>query len=1046
MIETVIRRAFRLRWLVLLCAVVVAVAGVIAFRYSKIEAYPDISGTTVTIITTYPGRSAEDVERQVTAPLELAMGNCPQVETIRSRTIFGLSVIVLDFEDGTELYWARQRVQERLDGLTTLPKNVQPTLSPPISSAGEILRYEVRGDGTLSSMELRTLHDWVITPKLLRVPGVGDVANFGGDAKYFVVTVRPVQLQRFGVSLSDLVDAVSKNNSTSGGSVVERGAMSFVVRGRGAVKDEREIGRIFVKSMGGTPVYLSDLASVQAEPKVPTGTFGKDDRNHTIEGLITLRKGENPSVVLAKLKAAIAELNHGGLPQGARLDIFYDRSELIHTTLMTVGESVGLGIGLVVLVLLFFLGSPRMAGIVALTIPFSLLFALGLMYATGIPVGLLSIGAIDFGIIVDGAVIVAEHIAHRMGGLPRGASGRDVRRTILSSVLEVQRPVFFSVLMIIAVHLPLLTLQRIEGLLFRPMAITIVFALTGSLLFALLVVPALVGLLFPRGGREWVNPLLRVFRPVYGWIVEQLLSVRWLVGPLAIIALAGIVAWLAPRMGTEFLPYMDEGNITLKANFSEGQSLTQTAEYADRIRHICLEFPDIAFATSRSGRTDSGLDPFPASRLEMMIGPKPRKDWTQFRTKHELIAALGDRLRTEFPTTRFNFTQPIIDNVVEETNGTSAQLAVEITGSDPAILQQLGQQTVEILQDVPGSVDVAIEQEGPQPQLVIEPDRALCARYNVRIEDVNTLVNTALGGDPVANLYEGERLFDIAVKFDRQVLKSPSVVAQLPVFTSDGVPVPLGQVAKVYLRDGQTMIAREGGRRRITVRCDIVGRDQGGFVAEAQRRFAEEVEPHLPADSKVNWIGMFENLARAKEHFAFVAPITVAILVVLLIVTLGSVRAALSVLMGLPFAFVGGAIGIYVRGMNVNVSVMVGFAALIGVATMDGVLMVQRITALRIDGLAMDSAIVRAAQERMRPIVMTSVVAVLGLTPAALATGIGSDVQRPLATVIVCGIFCAAALTLFLVPVFYRLLAPPLPGRSVTDDDLDSVAPGELVN
>jgi cobalt-zinc-cadmium resistance protein CzcA len=409
----------------------------------------------------------------------------------------------------------------------------------------------------------------------------------------------------------------------------------------------------------------------------------------------------------------------------------------------------------------------------------------------------------------------------------------------------------------------------------------------------------------------------------------------------------------------------------------------------------------------------------------MQIGPHPRAKWTQFKTKHELIAALGHRLRAEFPTVRFNFTQPIIDNVIEETNGTSANLAVEFTGTDPETLQNLAQQAVSLLSRIHGAVDVAVEQEGPQPQLVIEPDRALCARYNVKIDDVNTLINTALGGDPVANLYEGERVFDIVVKFDRSYLNSPQAVARLPVFSGDGVPVPLGQIAKVEVRDGQTMLAREGARRRLTVRCDIVGRDQGGFVAEAQRRFDAEIK--MPQGYKVNWIGMFENLARAKEHFAIVVPITVALLAALLIVTLGSVRAALAVLIGLPFAFVGGAAAIHFRGMNVNVSVMVGFAALFGVATMDGVLMVQRITALRLEGLSLDPAILQAAQERLRPILMTSVVAVLGLTPASLATGVGSDVQRPLATVIVWGLFCAAALTLLLVPVFYRLLEPSLP-------------------
>ena len=1036
MVETLIRRAFHLRWLILALVVLIGVAGVWAFNHSKIEAYPDISGVSVTIVTPFPGRAPEEVERQVTRPIELAMGNAPQVETIRSRTIFGLSVIQLSFEEGTEPYWARQRVQERLVTLD-LPKGANPGLAPLMSSAGEILRYEVRSDGTHGQMELRTLHDWVIVPRLIRVPGVADVSNFGGEVREFTVNLIPSQLQRNGLSLSDVVDAVRANNSFAGGSVITRGSMSFVVRGRGAVQSADEIRRIFVKSVEGTPVYVGDVADVtDDQAKVPTGLFSKDDRDRTIEGVVTTRKGENPSVVLTAAKKAIEELNNGGLPDGVWLEIFYDRAFLVTSTLDTVAHSVGMGIGLVVLVLFFFLGSPRMAGIVALTIPFALLFALTLMYAVGIPIGLLSIGAIDFGIIVDGAVIMADHIAHRLGHLPRDADRKEVRRTILHAALEVQRPVFFAVLMIIGVHLPLLTLVRIEGLLFRPMAITIVFALIGCLLFALLAVPVLVAMVFPRGYREWENPLLKVLRPAYAATVGLLLRLRWVVAPVALVVLGCVVLWVGMRLGTEFLPHMDEGVAWVRANFPEGTSLEQTAAFGAQIRKIVREeFPDIEFVSVQSGRADSGLDPFPPSRMEMMVGPKPREQWTQFATKHELMAALGKRLRAEFPTTRFNFTQPIIDNVTEETNGTSANMAVEISGNDPAVLLDLARRTVDLLATVRGASDVAIEQEGPQPQLVIEPVREWCARYNVKIDEVNNLINTALGGDPVGTLYEGDRQFDITAKIERRLLNSPQAVGELPVFTPDGVPVPLRQVARISVVDGQTLIAREGSRRRLTVRCDIVNRDQGGFVAEAQDRFAEEIQPGVPQGYRVAWIGMFENLARAKKHFEVVGPITVGLLVALLIVTLGSTRAALPVLMAVPFAFVGGALAIYFRGMNVNVSVAVGFAALFGVSIMNGVLMVQRITNIRLAGVPIDDAIKEGATVLLRPILMASLVAMLGLLPASVATGLGSDVQRPLATVIVWGLFSSTAMTLFMVPVFYRLLSPPLPYQGPDEDD-----------
>ena len=970
------------------------------------------------------------------------MGSTPQLETVRSRTIFGLSVIVMSFEDGTEPYWARTRVKERLDALN-LPKEASPALGPLISSAGEIIRYELRGDGTIGPMELRAAHDWTVITRLSRVPGVGDVSDFGGDVKQFAVVIIPAQLQRFNLTLSDVTDAVKSNNSTAGGSVINRGSMSFVIRGRGAVKDENEIKRIFIKSFGGTPITVGEVANVETMPKLPSGIFGKDDRPGTIEGVVTIRKGENPSVAVDAVKKAIEELNGGMLPEGVKIEIFYDRSMLVNTTLETVAHSVGMGIGLVVLVLLFFLGSPRMASIVALTIPFSLLFALILLYTANISLGLLSLGAIDFGIIVDGAVIVADHISHRLGAVPKGTSRKEVRRVILHATLEVQRPVFFAVLMIIGVHIPLLTLVRIEGLLFRPMAITIVFALIGCLMFALLAVPALFAILFPHGAREWQNPLMYLLKPLYRFLLATFIRTRWLFAPLALFALAVAIAWVLPRLGSEFLPYMDEGTIWVKANFPEGTSLQQTAKFSDRIREIIRsdeEFEDIEFASTQSGRADSNLDPFPPSRLEMMIGPKPRDQWKRFKTKHEMIAALGIKLRSEFPTVRFNFTQPIIDNVTEETNGTSANMAVEFSGNDQAVLLDLGQKTVDLLREIRGAVDVAIEQEGPQPQLVIRPNRALCARYNVRVDDVNTLVNTALGGDPVGTLYEGERVFDIVVKFNRKWVNSPQAVRKLPVFTADGTAIPLEQVADVEVVDGQTMIAREGARRRITVRCDIVGRDQGGFVAEAQGKFDEQIKPSVPDGYKYSWIGMFENLARARQHFQVVGPITMIILVVMLIITLGSVRAAMAVMFALPGAFIGGALAIYFREMNVNVSVGVGFAALFGVSIMNGVLMVQRFTTLRISGLSIDNAIREGASELLRPILMASLVAMLGLLPASMATGLGSDVQRPLATVIVWGLFSSTAVTLFLVPVFYRIMNPPLP-RVRSDDTEDPPSP-----
>jgi heavy metal efflux system protein len=1023
MIAALIQLAMRHRLLVISAALGIAGLGVWSFGQQQIDAYPDISSQVVTVITPYPGRAPEEVERQVTVPIELAMGSAPRLSIIRSRTIFGLSVVQLIFEEGVENYFARMRVQERLPGIQ-LPKDVQPELGPLATAYGEIYRYELKTDGTHDLMETRTINDWVVVPRLRRMAGVADVVNFGGHAKQFTLLLEPFQLERFGLTFDDVIKAVTTNNANAGGSVLRRGEMSFVIRGKGAFQSVGDIESTVINTIDGTPVYVRDVASVGLDSMLPTGIFSKDRNDDSVEGIVLLRRGENPSLVLDRVKAEVDELNATVLPKGIRLEPFYDRTFLVTSTLHTVSHSILMGISLVVLVLLIFLGSPAVAVLVVLTIPFSLLFALVLMYFTEIPIGLLSIGAIDFGILVDGAVIMADNIVHRLDAAKKNGGRTGVMETIEAAALQVQRPIFFSMLIIIAAYVPLLTLTSIEGLLFRPMALTITFALIGAVLFSLLVIPPVATLLLRRGFADWENPVLRWLRPVYSGIIRGLLQARWMVIGVIAVSIVGVSLAVAPRLGTEFLPYLDEGVIWVRANFPEGTSLQQTARFGRRLREIAESLPDVEFVVAQAGRNDSGTDPFPPSRLEMMIGPRPRDQWVS-RSKQELVGQIGRRFRTEFPTTRFNFTQPIIDSVTEDTNGTSANLAVEFSGTDSDLLLSLARRTQTLLRTVHGAIDVNIEQEGPQPQYIIEPDRALCASYDVQIDDVNQLINTALGGEPIGTLYEGERRFDIVARFDRDFLKSREAIERLPVYANNGVPIPLSQVAHFSLVDGQTMIARDSGRRRLTVRCDIVGRDQGGFVKEAESVFAREIK--VPDNVQVRWLGMFENLARAKKHFFMVIPVTIAIIFVLLVTAFGNLREALIVLLAVPFAFVGGTLALYARGMNLNVSSAVGFATLFGVAIMDGVVMVQWITALRKQGLPLDEAIVQGTLGRLRPILTTSLVAILGLLPASVAIGLGSDVQRPLATVIVWGLVSSTILTLFIVPVLYRIAAPALP-------------------
>ena len=1022
MVSHLIQLAFRARWLVLLLTAGVIVGGMVSFTQQPIDAYPDISELMVQVITTFPGRATEEIEKQVTVPVETAMRNVPKVEVIRSRTIFGLSVVQMIFESGTDLYWARQRVMEKLSTLT-LPPGTDPELGSPNTAFDEIYRYELVSDGTHSLMEIRELNDWVVVPRLLRCSGVSDVSNFGGPGKQFAITFRPADLARFGLSVNDVTDAIRANNAVAGGSVIRAGSMSYVVRSSGALENLRQFEKIFVKSIGGTPIYLSDVASIDLDSRPQDGIFSRDNIDDGVEGIVLMRRGENPSRVVVKVEEAAEELNDSILPDGLKMVPYYNRQELVENTLHTVGHSVALGVTLVVIVLLFFLGRPSMAALVALTIPFSLLFALILMYATGIPIGLLSIGAIDFGIIVDGAIIVAENIARRLGDKVHRGEALNVPQTVLAAALEMERPVFYSVLMIVVAYLPLLSLTRIEGLLFRPMAITMVYALGGALLFAIFSVPVLATYIFRNGYTEWENPILGVCRVIYAHVIRICLACQWLVVGAAISIFAFVAVRFGGSLGVEFLPYMDEGNIYIRASFPEGTSIQQTAAFANQFRKILMEYPDVLTVAAQSGRNDSGTDPFPPNRLEVMVVPKLQHNWTQFGTKQEMLAELRQRFRHEFPTTRFNFTQLMIDNVLEDTNGTSANLAVEFSGPDPEVLHELARQTVELLKTVRGAVDVAVEQEGPQPQLRIHPDRALCARYNVKIEDVTKLINTALGGDPLGQVYEGDRRFDIVAKFNRLSMNSAAAVGRLPIYNADGTMIPLSQIATIEVVDGQTLIARENGKRRITVRSDIVGRDQQGFVQDAQRKFNIEI----PRGYRVNWIGMFDNLQHAKQHFLVLIPITVVLLFGLLMWTLRSVRAGLVVITAVPFAMVGGVIALYFREMNLNVASAVGFSALFGLAMMDGVLMVQRITNLRQLGAPLQNAIVQGAVDRLRPVLMTSVVAICGLLPASLATGLGSDVQRPLATVIVWGLFSSTILTLFVVPVLYKLFNPAVP-------------------
>jgi cobalt-zinc-cadmium resistance protein CzcA len=1020
MIAKLLRLALGQRFAFVLLGAVLVGAGVWAFSQLSIEAYPDISDTQVVVITLYPGHAAEEIEQQVSVPIERALNSVPKVIARRSRTIFGLSVVELTFEYGTDDYFARQVVLEKLRG-AALPDGVTPTLGPLSTPIGELYRYTLAAPPRYTSQELRAIEDWVIEPRLLQVPGVTDVTPFGGQIKQYQIAVDPIALSKFNLSIRDIAQAVDANNQNAGGALLDNRQQGVVVRGVGLIRSVSDIENVVVSASGGVPVYVRDVGRVEIGAAPRTGIFAIGDAPDRVEGIVLMRRGENPSEVLRGIHEAVNELNQSGLPPGVRIVPVYDRTDLVNNTLHTVTHTLVEGLVIVVAVLFFFLGSVRAALLTAVTIPLSLLFAFVCMHVSGIPANLLSLGALDFGIIVDGTLVMVEHIVHALERR-RDAPGDDtITDTIRDAALEVERPIFFSLLIIVSAYLPLFTLERVERRLFTPMAFTVCYALVGSMLIALTLIPALATYLFRRGSKSWDNPVVGwLYRAYERALGRTLASPGRVVGAAAAMVAAAIGVGML--LGSEFLPQLDEGVLWIRANFPAGISLEKSAELASAIRSLVKQSPEVKEVTSQTGRNDDGTDPYGPNRNEFFVALTPYESWARGRTKAALVEELSARLRRAIPGAFFSFTQPIIDNVTEAVTGSPADLAVIITGPDLAELRRLGNQTLDVLRTVPGAADTGIEQEEDQTQLRITIDRQAVARYGINVRDVQDVIEMAIGGRSVSTFFDGERRFDITVRYVPAARSDPSTIGDILIPTRDGGRVPLCQLADIRTAPGATIIARRENRRQISVRTNIRGRDQGGFVAEAQRRFESRVA--LPAGYRVEWGGQFENLARARRRLAFILPLTIAAIFGLLFFTFGSATWAGVVLLNVPFSLVGGIVALWVRGINLSVSAAVGFISLFGVAVMSGVLIVSEINQRRFEqGCSARDAVVQGTLTQMRPVLMMIIVAMLGMVPAARATGIGSDVQRPLATVVVGGLLSTLVLSLFALPALYWIIA-----------------------
>ena len=1011
MIERLVAACLHKRWLAVAVFILFCVFGYYSFTTLAIEAYPDITDTTAQVIAQHPGHAAEEVEEQITVPLERELNGIPGLQVMRSRSTFGLSLITLVFRDGVDDYFARTRIRERIAS-ATLPDGVTPTLDPLTSAVGEIYRYTLESS-TRSVRELTAMQQWEVIPALKQVPGLADVSTFGGETTEFQLALDPSKLAQYNLSLQQVIGTIKANNANAGGSLLVRGEQVAVIRGIGLIRSPEDLGNIVVTSVRGTPVFLKDLGRPQFGVLTRKGIAGKDAMPDVVTGIVLLLRGNNPSQVLEGVHAKVDALNHGVLPSDVKIVPYLDRTDLVHTTVHTVSRTLLEGMGLVVLILLAFLGSARSALIVALTVPVSLLFAFVLMATTNIPANLLSLGAIDFGILVNGAIVVLENVLQRREERPEAyLTETDVRE----AAVQVARPMFFATAIIITAYLPLFAFQRVERKLFTPMAYTIGYALTGAVLVALALIPGLALFSFAKPSKTfhnvWLTWLSRQYERGLGWLILR--PRQALISGGVAVALAVVLAVLA---GREFLPQLDEGSLWLQVILPPGISLQKASEMANELRQATREFPQVSCIVTQLGRTDDGMDPWTSSHIESFVGLRPYSEWPSGMTKRDLIAQLERRYKA-IPGVKVSFAQPIIDMVNDKIAGAHSELVVKIFGRNFGEMRGVAEQVATVLEQVRGATDVTIDQEPPLPQLQIEVDRAAAARFGINVSDIADLIEIGIGGESIGNVFQGERRYEVTARFLPEARSSPESIGNLMLTAPDGGRIPLSQVAHIALRDGESTITREMNRRHMTVRLDLRGRDLSNFLAEAQPKVAQVMRTSAP-ELQLAWGGQFENQQRAQARLAVILPMVLALIFLLLYGAFGTLRHAALILISVPLALLGGMVALHLRGMTINVSSAVGFIALFGVAVQNGVIMVSALNRARDSGLPLPQAVLRAASERLRSVLMTAGVATVGLLPAAMARGIGSDVQRPLATVVVGGLVSATLLTLAILPVLY---------------------------
>jgi heavy metal efflux system protein len=1043
MIRTLVDFALNNRFVVIAIALLLIFWGAISFHQLPVEAYPDIADNYVTVITQWPGRSAEEIEQQVTIPIEVQMAGMPHMTFLRSESIFGLSYVIMIFDDSSVNDWNRQKVLERLTQVN-LPngQNLQPQIGTDWSTTGQIYWYTIRStDPRYDLMQLRSIEDWVLLKEFKSVLNVVDVSDFGGTVREYQVRVDPNKLVSYGLGIGQVEQQLSNNNNNAGGSFVELGMQQMNVRALGLFRSVQDIENTVLTTKNGTALRVKDIAEVQQGPMIRLGHMARAnhmddgsivDEPDVIQGGVLMRKGAEEQPTLDAIHKKVDELNNGILPAGVKVVPMLDRSDLLHFTLHTVMHNLAEGMILVTVILLLFLLNARAAFIVALTIPFSLLFASICLDLNHIPANLLSLGALDFGMVVDGAVVMMENIIRHLAH-PRDRGPADPRKTtaeiIREACHEVQRPVFYAIAIIITAYMPIFTLQRIEGRLFRPMAWTVAFALLGAMTFSIFIVPVLASIFFRNGFKERHNRVLEFVTNGYRKQLRWAIGHRWIIAGVGVIALAGtIYLGFSGAIGSEFLPHLDEGAIWARGTLANSTSLSEGERFTELERTVFASFPEVKTVVSQAGRPDDGTDTGGFGNTEYFVDLKPHDQWRPIfhKNKEELIAAMNLAVQ-KYPGAVWNFSQPIEDNVGESMTGTKGSLALKIFGDDLTVLEQKGEEVTSVMAAIPGMHDVKLLRDFGQPNLDLQIDRKMAARYGINMADIQDAVQTAVGGNAVSQVLIGEQRYDVTVRYQGQYRNTEQAIGNIRLLAPSGERVSLAQLCKPEIKDGAYDIYREGNTRYIAVTFNVRDRDLGSTVEDAIKQINDKVK--LPRGYRVDWSGEYESEKRAAARLALIIPITILGIFIILFTMFRSYKWSSLIMLNVGLAPIGGLLALVATGTYLSVSSGIGMLALFGVSVQTGVIMVEYINQLRARGLNIVDAAVEGAVLRLRPIMMTMLVATLGLLPAALSHDIGSDSQRPFAIVIVGGLISDLILSIFLLPTFYAWIARD-------DDDL----------